>query len=122
MTLVDVRRLEFLREDERRKNSLAGVGAAFDEKNKLIDGIEKRFDFNLQSPAMHHWFNMESAPVSISTCPQGVIKSGLWFVMLLRARLGRSVGWWRSLEICFPRSKKKFSKTVHESNSWSLLG
>ena len=48
MTLVDVRRLEFLREDDRRKNSLALVVAAFDEKNKLIDGIERLFDFNLQ--------------------------------------------------------------------------
>jgi VWFA-related protein len=51
LTKVNVSRLEFLSEDDRRKNSLSLVVAAFDENDKWIDGIEKVIDFNLLEPS-----------------------------------------------------------------------
>jgi VWFA-related protein len=51
LTKVNVSRLEFLNEDDRRKNSLSLVVAAFDENNKWIDGIERVIDFNLLEPS-----------------------------------------------------------------------
>lgn len=51
LTKVNVSRLEFLTEDDRRKNSLSLVVAAFDENDKWIDGIERVIDFNLLEPS-----------------------------------------------------------------------
>jgi VWFA-related protein len=58
LTKVDVKGLEFLSEDERRKNSLNLMVAAYDEHDKWIDGVEKLIDLNLQEPnyvAMLHY-------------------------------------------------------------------
>jgi VWFA-related protein len=51
LTKINVRRIEFLGEDTRQKNSLDLVVAAFDENDKWIDGIEKVVEFNLLEPS-----------------------------------------------------------------------
>lgn len=50
LTKVDVKGLEFLNEDEHRKNSLNLMVAAYDEHDKWIDGVEKEIDLNLLEP------------------------------------------------------------------------
>jgi VWFA-related protein len=44
---VDVRRLNFLEEDSRRKNLISMIIAAFDENDHYIDGLDKSVDFRL---------------------------------------------------------------------------
>ena len=43
--------MEFLSEDDRRKNSLSLVSAVFDENDKWVDGLEKMVDFSLLEPS-----------------------------------------------------------------------
>jgi VWFA-related protein len=50
LTKVNVKGIEFLNEDERRKNSLNVMVAAYDERGKWIDGVEKEIDLNLLEP------------------------------------------------------------------------
>jgi hypothetical protein len=50
LTKVNVNGLEFLSEDERRKNTLNVMVAAYDEHGKWIDGVEKQIDLNLLEP------------------------------------------------------------------------
>ena len=51
LTKVIVKGIEFLSEDERRKNSLNLMVAAYDEHGKWIDGVEKEIDLNLSEPS-----------------------------------------------------------------------
>ena len=51
LTRVRLGHMEFLSEDDRRKNSLSLVSAVFDENDKWVDGLEKMVDFSLLEPS-----------------------------------------------------------------------
>ncbi len=48
MTNVDIRGLQFLREDDRYKNNISLYLVVFDEKDRYISGLEKSIDFRLR--------------------------------------------------------------------------
>ena len=48
VTNVNIRGLQFLEEDARRKNLVSLVLVAFDENDRYINGLEKSIDFRLQ--------------------------------------------------------------------------
>jgi VWFA-related protein len=47
-TSVNIRKIKFLEEENRQKNLISLVLAAFDENDKYINGLEKTIDFRLQ--------------------------------------------------------------------------
>ena len=47
VTNVNIRKMQFLDEESRRKNTVSLILAAFDEKDKFINGIDKSVDFQL---------------------------------------------------------------------------
>ncbi|MDM7998319.1 MAG: VWA domain-containing protein [Acidobacteriota bacterium] len=47
MTNVDIRRLQFSKEDDRRQNAVSLILAAYDENDRYISGVEKSIEFQL---------------------------------------------------------------------------
>jgi hypothetical protein len=74
VTQVDIRRMQFVEEESRRKNLISLVVVALDENDRYIDGLQKDVSFNLSASSYAELLSHGFASKIIIRVPPGRYK------------------------------------------------